>query len=168
MASSDLKSVDWLATSTKQLIAAIDPSVSVEIASDGASSLQISINGISEDTISKLQFLTNTDYNNNILYLADFSVYISGNISPLNVAGLNNIAISLYNQSDLTTFVGGIKVKQPFADSNIKNNANPPASSFNELIDQLTSIIPYTKSTVEVTKTYAIILIAGQGNNNDK
>ena len=165
MASSDLKSVDWLASSTKQLIAAIDPSIAVYISYLGNSGIQITLTGITEDIIGKLEFLTNTDFNNNILYIDNFYVYIDGNIAPLDIAGMRSIASTLYEQSDIKNFTLGNKTQRPFSRDNI-NQKNPSSMrTFNNLVNELTSILPYTKSTFGVRKTYQLVLIAGPGNN---
>ena len=158
MASSDLTSRDWLAASTKQLVLSVDASVSVEFEYYPDGRMKIFLNNVSEATIGKLSFLTNTDFNNNYLYLEDFNVFINNSYSPLDIPGLFEIADSLYKQSDITSFLAGNKVKKPFAPSNIQNSSLPPGSTFNELVDALTGLIPYVESTVNRVKTYQIVL----------
>jgi len=158
MASKDLTSRDWVAASTKQLVLSIDPSVSVEYKYFPDGRMNIFLNNISESTIGKLSFLTNTDFNNNYLYLEDFNVFINNNFSPLDVPGLFAIADSLYKQSDITAFLAGNKLKQPFAPSNIQETSLPPGSTFNELVDALTGLIPYAEHTINNVKTYQIVL----------
>ena len=158
MASSDLTSRDWVAASTKQLVLSVDPSVSVDLKYYPDGGMKIFLYGISEATIGKLSFLTNTDFNNNYLYLEDLNVYINNNISPLNIPGLFDITNSMYKQSDIKEFLAGNKVKQPFAPSNIQSTSLPPGSTFNDLVDTLTGVIPYVESTVNHVKTYEIVL----------
>jgi len=120
--SKDLTSRDWVAASTKQLVLSVDASVSVEFEYYPDGGMKIFLNNISESTIGKLSFLTNTDFNNNYLYLEDFNVFINNNFSPLDIPGLFAIADSLYKQSDITAFLAGNKLKQPFATTNIQDN----------------------------------------------
>jgi hypothetical protein len=155
----DLTSRDWVAASTKQLVLSIDPSVSVKFVYYPDGGMKIFLNEISEETIGKLSFLTNTDYNNNYLYLEDFYVYIHNNISPLDIPGIKDIVNTFYAQSDVKEFLAGNKIKQPFSPENInKNTSLPPNSSFNDFVDALTSIIPYVESTLGKVKHYEIIL----------
>lgn len=158
MSNSDLKSRDWLAFSTKQLIAKVDPSISVDLIYNSEGGMQIILDNISEKSMNKLQFLTNTDQNNNYLYLETLFVYINGSLSPLNVPGLSEIAITLYQAADINEFTAGNKLKTPFSSKNINNTSLPPNSTFNDLVDSLTSIIPFIQSTYQKTKTYKIIL----------
>lgn len=163
MSSSDLTSRDWVAASTKQLIASLDASVSVTLEYQSNGGLKIRIQNISEETISRLKFLTNTDFNNNYLYLEDFSVYIKNSISPLDIPGIEEIANSLYKQSDIQEFLAGHRVKEPFAPNNLGHTSLPPGSTFNDLVDALTATIPYVQSTYGYVKTYEIVLNPDKG-----
>jgi hypothetical protein len=156
--SNDLTSRDWVAASTKQLVLSIDASVSVEFQYYPDGRMNIILNNISESTIGKLSFLTNTDFNNNYLYLEEFSVFIDNGNSPLDIPGLEEIADSMYKQADIASFLAGNKVKQPFAPSNIQNSSLPPGSTFNELVDALSGLIPYVENTINYVKTYKIVL----------
>jgi hypothetical protein len=158
LTSRDLTSRDWVAASTKQLVLSIDPSVSVDFKYYPDGGMKIVLNEISEETIGKLSFLTNTDFNNNYLYLEDFYVFINNHFSPLDIPGLKEIADSMYKQSDITEFLAGNKVKQPFSPSNIQNSYLPPGSTFNDLVDALTGLIPYVENTIYRVKTYQIVL----------
>ena len=156
--STDLTSRDWVAASTKQLVLSIDPSVSVEFKYYPNGGMKIFLSNISESTIGKLSFLTNTDFNNNYLYLEDLKVFINGHYSSLDIPGLFEIANSLYKQSDITAFLAGNKVKQPFAPSNIQDTSLPPGSTFNDFVDSLSGLIPYVEHTINRVKTYQIVL----------
>jgi hypothetical protein len=166
MSNSDLKSRDWLAFSTKQLISKVDPSIAVDLIYNSEGGMQIILDNVSEESIIKLQFLTNTDQNNNYLYLENLFVYINGSLSPLNVPGLSEIAVTLYQAADINEFIAGNKLKTPFSSKNIQNTSLPPNSNFNDLVDNLTSIIPFTQSTFQKTKTYKIILNPDQNQVN--
>jgi len=155
----DLTSRDWVAASTKQLVLSIDPSVSVKFVYYPDGGMKIFLNEISEETIGKLSFLTNTDFNNNYLYLEEFYVYIDNSISPLDIPGIKDIVNTLYAQSDVNAFLAGNKTKQPFSVENINKNITlPPNSTFNDLVDALTDIIPYIERTFGHVKVYEIVL----------
>ena len=156
--STDLTSRDWVAASTKQLVLSIDPTVSVEFQYYPNGGMKIFLSNISESTIGKLSFLTNTDFNNNYLYLEDLKVFINSHYSSLDIPGLFEISNSLYKQSDITAFLAGNKVKQPFAPSNIQDTSLPPGSTFNDLVDSLSGLIPYVEHTINRVKTYQIVL----------
>ena len=114
--------------------------------------------GISEETIEKLQFLTNTDQNNNYLYLEEFNVYIFGFPDPINISGLNEIAINLYRDSDLNDFISSSKIKIPFTGSHITDNGGIEVETFSEFIDILTYIQPNTPNTGGKQKFYEVVL----------
>ena len=160
----DLTSRDWVAASTKQLVLSVDPSISVKFVYYPDGGMKIFLNEISEASIGKLPFLTNTDFNNNYLYLEDFYVYINNSISPLDIPGIKDIVNSFYAQSDITEFLAGNKIKKPFSPDNInKNTSLPPNSTFNDFVDVLTSIIPYVEPTFGHVKTYEIVLNPDRG-----
>jgi len=158
----DLTSRDWLAYSTKQLVAAIDPSVCVSFVYNKNGGMKIILEQISSATLENLQLLTNTDQNNNYLYLEDFKVYLNGSIAPLEIPGLLDIAKMLYRQADINQFIAGIKTKTPFSGKMINNTSlngtsNTPVT-FSQFIDALTALIPFTKNTTGLTKTFTVVL----------
>ena len=86
----DFEQRDWLLFSMQQLIENVDPNISINIIKAGESKLLIASN-ITEDSIIKLSFLTNSDFNNNYLYLENFSVFLNSYNEPLNIPGLSEI-----------------------------------------------------------------------------
>jgi methylglyoxal synthase len=90
----DLKHRDWLLYSTKRIIQSVDENISVEIIDTPNGGKKLIASEITEADIDKIAFLTNTDQNNNYLYLEDFQVYIAGSISPLNIPGLKETVMN--------------------------------------------------------------------------
>ena len=159
MSTIDLTSRDWVALSTKRIIYNIDPSINVNIVYTSNGGMKIIINNINEFDIDRLQFLTNNDYNKNYLYLEKISVYINSNTDPLEIPGLDNICTSMFNNSDINSFLSSEKVHTPFASNNIYNNyIQPNTITFNNLVDNLTINIPYVQSTINCIKSYSLVL----------
>jgi hypothetical protein len=148
----DFEQRDWLLFSMQQLIENVDPNISINIIKAGESKLLIASN-ITEDSIIKLSFLTNSDFNNNYLYLENFSVFLNSYNEPLNIPGLSEIVINQYRRSDIIYgFIQGKKTFQPFTSCNLGN------INFNDMIDNITSIIPGCTNTKNKIKLYEIIL----------
>lgn len=148
----DFEQRDWLLFSMQQLIENVDANISVNIITAGESKLLIASN-ISEDSITKLSFLSNSDFNNNYLYLENFSVFLNSYNEPLNIPGLNDIIINQYRRSDIINgFTQGKKTFQPFSSCNLGN------INFNDMVDNITSIIPGCTSTKNKNKFYEIVL----------
>ena len=69
----DLKHRDWLLYSTKRLLQKTGAeSISIDIQDLPNDRKVLFAGGITESMIDNLQFLVNTDQNNNYLYLEDF------------------------------------------------------------------------------------------------
>jgi hypothetical protein len=154
----ELTHMDWLFFSQQKLIENVDPNVSItyESTRDGGKSMIIS--GIDEKMIDKLTFLTNTDQNNNYLYLESFSVYVSGLVKPLEIPGINDIVLNIYRNSDIYSFIVGNKLHDPFnVVKNIKNTTFT-GRTFGKFIDDYTSLIPYILSTSGRKKTFEVVL----------
>jgi len=154
----DLTHMDWLFFSQQKLIENIDPNVSItyESTRDGGKSMIIS--GIDEKMIDKLNFLTNTDQNNNYLYLESFGVYVSGLVKPLEIPGINDIVLNIYRNSDIYSFIVGNKLHDPFnVIKNIKNSTFT-GRTFGKFIDEYTSLIPYVLSTSGRSKRFELVL----------
>ena len=152
LTSPDLQQRDWVLFSMQNLIENVDPQISVKIVTLGTSKLLVA-SQISENSITKLSFLTNNDANNNYLYLENFSVYLNLYNEPLNIPGLNEIVINQYRRSDIINgFIAGKNTFQPFCSCNLGN------INFNEMVDNITSIIPGCTSTKNKQKFYEIVL----------
>lgn len=155
--SSDLNHSDWLLYSITKIMESIDPAISVSSETTSSNGKRIFIYGIDEVAIDKLYFLTNTDQNNNYLYTEDFKVYLDNNSYPFEIAGLKNIAKSMYEHSDIFSFLSGNKIHIPYNVENITNTSYT-GNTFSGYIDYLSSTIPYTENTAGHIKKYQIVL----------
>ena len=155
--SKDLTSRDWLLNSTKSLILSVDENISVEIVDTPDDGKVLIASGISESSINKLKFITNTDQNNNYLYLEDFQVYLPGNFTPLVVPGLKEVVINAFRNSDINAFVKSEKVHYPFVVGNMMTQ-NRPSYTFSTFIDAYTGLLANIFGTYGSVKVYSITL----------
>ena len=126
MDSSDKTHADWLLTSQECLVKNADPSLSttIEHLSDGTQCLIIQ--QIPSDVMSQLSFITNTDQNNNYLYIEKINMYLNGCSTPVDVIGIENTLIKLYNVSDTNSFISYNNVHSPWRDESfIPFNVEP-------------------------------------------
>ena len=167
----DLGHADWLLYTQIQLFKSVNPSIICEIIeTPELNQKRLFASNISEIDILNLQSITNTDVNNNYLYLENFSVYLKNNASkPLNLPGFNELMINLYRQSDYNAFIQNQKTHIMFSTSdfqyttflnNTNNNLNNNlyGSDINSYIDLFTGILPFTNSTTVGQKVYSILL----------
>jgi hypothetical protein len=150
----DLQHRDWLLFSTKQIIQMINPDISINIVSRANGGKVLVANCIPESSIDQLQFLVNTDQNNNYLYLEDFSVYRSGDVQPLNVPGLVKTIQNNFRTSDINGFLQSKKLHTPFSVSNYQDSTFT-GTTFSEFIDQYTGLLPFSPSTYGSVKIYS-------------
>ena len=155
--SSGLNHSDWLLYSITKIMESIDAKISVSSETTSVGGKRIFIYGIDEVAIDKLYFLTNTDQNNNYLYTEDFKVYLDNNAYPFEIPGLKNIAKSMYEHSDIFSFLSGNKVHIPYCAKNIINTSYT-GNTFSGYIDYLSSTIPYVENTAGHIKKYHIVL----------
>ena len=153
----DYQHRDWLLFSTQKLIQELDPAITVEIITSPNGSKRLFASQISEESINKLYFITNTDQNNNYLYLEDFQVYISGNSTPIQIPGFSQTAINMFRRSDIISFVEGRKLHFPFSPENLRDSTYT-GKTFSGFVDVYTGLIPYIQGTEGYVKTYEIIL----------
>jgi len=119
----DLSHRDWLLYSTKRLIQSVDENIPVEIVDTPNGGKKLIASEITEADIDKIAFLTNTDQNNNYLYLEDFQVYLIGSISPLNIPGLKETVMNLFRASDTDSFLKGEKTQETFNVQNFSSSS---------------------------------------------
>ena len=152
MSKADLQHRDWLLFSMQSIILSIDQSISTFIIDTPNGGKILRATQVSEETISNLPFLTNTDQNNNYLYLQDFKVYIKSYSSPLDIPGIVQTTVNAFRRSDINGFLQGNKTHFPFNPSNYKG------LNFNEFIDQYTSLQPTCLNTTGYVKYYEFVL----------
>ena len=152
MSSPDLKHRDWVLRSQQALIAKIDSTISTKIISTPDGGKRLLIFNVSESAIQELLFFTNTDQNNNYMYLERFSVTIQGDLQPLEFPGLSKIIIKIYELSDSNGFLNGSKTQQPFAPGFFNGK------TINQFVDALSVLLPYVPSTFGKVKNYNLVL----------
>lgn len=155
----DLGYRDWLLFTQQRLFNSVDPMISTKIVDTPDGGKLLIAKGITESALENIAILTNTDQNNNYLYLESFYVYLFGYTEPLNIPGLFEVANNLYQDADLTNFINGSKIKKPFTGMNVRKNAqNQRVRSFADFVDQLTYILPCSPYTYTKIKTFEIVL----------
>jgi hypothetical protein len=162
----DFNHRDWLLFTQEKLIQRISTNISTQIVKIDTKSFLI-ISDIPEELLDKLEFITNTDMNNNYLYIEKFTLYMSGSPKPISVPGLGNIVVNAFRQSDANGFFEGKKTHTPFdvtqfVGSNFQEQTSGchrrRGSTFSDFIDEFSSLIPFAPTTKGNTKTYEIIL----------
>ena len=149
----DLDSADWLCFFTKSMVNKVNPFIHVHISkfkdNNGVPTKRlIHISNISEEDIVKLKFLTNTNENNNYLYLEKFSVELDNGEIRLNIPGLSEVLLEFWRCSDSYAFEKGEKFFKPFSD----------ITNINRFIDNYTDLHPSLPKTFYKEKKYVIIL----------
>ena len=158
MPNNDLTHRDWLIKTTIKAVQAVDPYITYEIINFPDGTMNLLLSGISEESLAKIYFIVNTDYNNNYLYLENFFVYLNNNYSnPINVSGLTKLMIAVWDNSDTIGFLNGQNTQTPFNNPFISPiNGNP--ISVGEFLDIYSTIVPFIPNTFGFIKHYSILL----------
>ena len=154
--SPDLTHADWWIRTTVKLAQSVDSSLRFSVFKDDKGQHLI-IENISEETLSKLSFLTNTDQNNNYGSLENFSVYTTNDYSrtPIAIPGLVELMASIWYNSDTDAFLAGKKVQTPFLHPLVTPVTKKPIS-IPSYVDMITSTIPWAPKTSGLTKVFSI------------
>ena len=153
----DLQHRDWLLRTTIKQILAIDPTITYRIDSGSNDSKHLILSDISEETLPHLAFITNTDVNNNYLYLEALIVSLDNSNNYLQIPGLTNLAVEIWNYSDSNAFTSGDKFFKPF-DRNLTNPLTGHPINISEWIDIYTSAVPFVPNTKDKRKKFRIVL----------
>ena len=150
----DLQHRDWVLKSQAALIAKINSDISTEIINTPDGGKRLLINYVDEESIQLLQFLTNTDQNNNYLYLESVSLILQGSLNPLEFPGLSETLVKTFELSDAAEFINGNETKThiPFAPETFNG------SSINQFVDDLSALLPYVPNTYGTRKFYNLVL----------
>ena len=148
---------DWLLNSQKALILKVDANISTNIVNRGKSKVLVVAN-VPENVIDKLYFITNTDQNNNYLYIEAFEVYIGGSPTPCPIPGLDKTVKDVYYNSDITSFLNGEKIKYPFNGLLYQQNCAFRGTTFSEYVDFASACTPLSPTTTGFKKTYTFIV----------
>lgn len=153
-------SAEWLLYSIERLIIQVDSNISVVRGSNQLGQKTLVVSNVYKNSISSLQFLTNNDYNNNVLSLSDMSIYKTGYYNSLVIPGFSEIAINLFNQADINAFQNYIpssteyKTFKPFDIA-----ATSEYTDFNDFVSKLTNLLPFTPSLDSGSNwTYQLVL----------
>ena len=149
---------DWLLNSMKSLILHVDSNISAEIVTDEKYKKTLVVSNIPENIIDSIFFITNTDQNNNYLYIDNFTVYINKSPSPTPLPGLNNVVTSVFYNSDIDSFLNGNKTHKPFQGVLYQKDCLFRGNTFSEFVDFLSSTTPLSATTIGSSKTYAFIV----------
>ena len=152
----DLKHRDWLLRSQQKLIQSYNPAICTSIVSTSDGGKRLIIQNVKENEMSRLKFITNTDQNNNYLYLENFQVRIGNSINQLDIPGLKELVIQIYSGSDIKAFLlpTTSKTHTPFDPSNF----NSPITTIGQFIDNITKTLPFLQNTTGLEKTYTLVL----------
>jgi len=153
----DLQHRDWLLRITIKQVLAIDPTITYRIDTGSDNSKHLILSDISEESLPHLAFITNTDCNNNYLYLEALNVSLVGNNHYLQIPGLNNLSVELWNHSDSNAFTKGDKFFKPF-DSNLKHPLTENPMNIIEWIDIYSSVLTFLPNTRDKKKKFRLIL----------
>ena len=151
---SKIDTKDWLLNSQKALILKVDANISTVIVNDGINK-KLYVENVSEGIIDKLYFITNTDQNNNYLYIEDFKVYIGGSPTPCPIQGLDDTVKDVYYNSDISSFLNGDKIQYPFNGLLYQQNCAFRGTTFSEYVDFASACTPLSPTTIGFKKTYA-------------
>jgi hypothetical protein len=153
----DLTHADWWIRIHIKMLQKIDQSLRFSVLKFSNNTQHLHIENISEETLPKLCFLTNTDQNNNYGYLEHFHVYTTNDNSktPISVPGLKDLLVSIWNNSDTDAFLAGKKTQTPFLHP-LNNPITKKPMSIKDYIDMITSTIPWSPKTAGQTQYYSI------------
>jgi hypothetical protein len=156
----DLTHADWWIRTIVKILQQIDSALRFSISTHANDTKHLHIDNISEETLPKLYFLTNTDQNNNYGYLEDFFVYTTNDYSrtPINIpGGFSELAQCLFQNSDAKAFLNGDKTHKPFFQPLINPVTKKPLSMKN-YIDMITSTMPWNPQTTGFIQYYSIVV----------
>jgi len=152
-------SADWLLFTSESLINNIDSSISVKIEKYGDEKRYLLIEQVPINILPSLQFITNTDNNNNFLYPTEFALHMDGNSSPIEMPGLNEIFKSVYRKSDALAFIRGEKVHKPFELKNFISASGILCTSMPDYFTKISSVLPKSSCPNLVDKKLSLDII---------
>jgi len=148
----DLKHRDWLLYSQQKLIQLNAPNVTSMISYVADGGARLTLSNISEADLIKLNFFTNTDQNNNYLYLENVDINLGNSVSPILISGLLDTMLDIFRLSDLTGYLGDSKTHNPFTITAFNGK------SVGEFIDTLTAALPTVPDTLGIPKKFTLVL----------
>jgi hypothetical protein len=153
----DLKHKDWLINITIKRLQKIDTNIRFSIFNPVPEKKVLIIDNVSEESLGKLPFLTNTDTNNNYGYIENFQVYLKDDVPniPVSIPGLYLNMFDAWTQADLEAFEKGSPTFIPF-NTPFLNPYNGSSISVPEYVDIITRILPWATKTLGRVKIFKI------------
>jgi len=148
----DLKHRDWLLFSQKKLIQLGAPNATVEIINTIDGGKRLIIENVIESELSALKFLTNTDRNNNYLYLESMTLRLNDANKDIEIPGMSEILINIFQLSDINSFLNDSKTHTPFSNSAFNGE------SVGIFVDRLTEQLPFGPKTNNKVKYFSLVL----------
>jgi hypothetical protein len=112
----------------------------------------LKLSNISESDLLNLKFLTNTDKNNNYLYLEKAKVYLNYENEPFEIPGLSDMLNEVLQNSDTKAFLNDEKTHTPYTSESFNG------LTLGEFIDSLTDKLPFLQKTEGIHKIFTILL----------
>jgi hypothetical protein len=155
---SDLTHADWWIRTCTKLLQKVDRSLRFQIIKVGQTQ-HLTIENISEATLSKLFFLVNTDQNNNYGYLEALQVFVKDDYSrtAIPIPGFSTLANAIWNEADATGFVEGQKTQSAFV-APLNNPYTDARLTIPEYVDWITAVIPWAPKTFGKEKVFTLML----------
>ena len=148
----DLQHRDWLLYSQQKLVQSIDSNIDTSIVSTSDGGKRLILTNVTESDMAVLQFITNTDQNNNYLYLESISVRLENSINDLEIPGLAPVMLNMYRLSDVNGFLTSSKTHIPYTTTSFNGN------SVGYYIDQVTGLLPFLPDTYGIQKIFTLVL----------
>jgi len=155
----DLTHADWWMRSIQKLLQSVDTNLRCRIVKRPNNTQHLHVANVSEETLSKLFFLVNTDQNNNYGYLEFFHVFTQDDYSrtPIEIPGVSELANGIWDNKDAFAFVNSQKTETPFLNPLYNPITNEPLS-FPQYVDLITAIIPWLPKTLGKVKIFELVL----------
>jgi len=110
----DLEHADWLVYTTISMVQNVNPNIVTRF-SKTENKRHLILYNVSEQDILNLYFLTNTDSNNNYLYLEEFVLFFNNNQSTgITIPGLKDLVLDIWRNTDANAFINEQKTYKPF------------------------------------------------------
>jgi len=161
---SDLTHADWWIRTTQKLLQSVDTNLRFKVVKHPDNTQHVHVANISEELLSKLFFLVNTDQNNNYGYLENLNVYTQDDYSrtPISIPGISELANGVWNNTDAFGFINSQKTETPFLSPLYNPITNEPLS-FPQYVDLITAIIPWLPKTLGKVKIFELVLNPDKG-----
>jgi len=155
----DLTHADWWIRTTQKLLQSVDTNLRFKIEKHPNNTQHLHVANISEETLSKLFFLVNTDQNNNYGYLENIFVFTEDDYSrtPIGIPGVSELANGIWDNKDAFGFINSQKTETLFLNPLNNPITNEPLS-FPQYVDLITAIIPWLPKTLGKVKIFGLVL----------